>query len=77
MLEVAPDRTSRNDENAKWLDYANFRVREYWLFDSDWGKRYATGLAGWTLVNGRCESNSIRPRTTGIGQICTMATAGF
>ena len=53
VLEVASDSTAGNDENAKWVDYANFGVTEYWLFDPDWGKRYATGLAGWTLVNGR------------------------
>ena len=52
VLEVAWDSTAGNDETGKWLDYANFGVMEYWLFDPDWGKRYATGLAGWTLVNG-------------------------
>ena len=56
VLEVASDNTAGNDETGKWLDYANFGVTEYWLFDPDWGKRYATGLAGWTLVNGRYES---------------------
>ena len=56
VLEVAWDSTSRNDGNAKWFDYANFGVPEYWLFDPDWGKRYAAGLIGWTLVNGRYES---------------------
>ena len=55
VLEVASDSTAGSDENAKWFDYANFGVAEYWLFDPDWGKRYATGLAGWTLVNGRYE----------------------
>ena len=55
VLEVASDSTASNDENAKWFDYANFGVTEYWLFDPDWGKRYATGLTGWTLVNGRYE----------------------
>ncbi len=52
-LEVASDSTAGNDESAKWFDYANFGVAEHWLFDPDSGKRYATGLAGWTLVNGR------------------------
>ena len=52
VLEVASDSTAGNDETSKWVDYANFGVMEYWLFDPDWGKRYATGLAGWTLVNG-------------------------
>ena len=59
VLEVASDTTAGNDENAKWLDYANFGVMEYWLFDPDWGKRYAVGLAGWTLVNGRYEPIAI------------------
>ena len=53
VLEIASDTTAANDENAKWFDYANFGVTEYWLFDPDWGKRYATGLAGWRLVDGR------------------------
>lgn len=53
VLEVASNSTAGNDENTKWFDYANFGVTEYWLFDPDWGQRYATGLAGWTLVNGR------------------------
>ena len=55
VLEVASDNTAGNDETGKWIDYANFGVTEYWLFDPDWGKRYATGLAGWTLVSGRYE----------------------
>ena len=52
VLEVASDTTSRRDETQKWYDYARFGVTEYWLFDPDWGRRYTTGLAGWTLVNG-------------------------
>lgn len=55
VLEVASDSTASNDETGKWRDYANFGVMEYWLFDPDWGQRYATGLAGWTLVSGRYE----------------------
>ena len=55
VLEVASDSTAGNDETGKWVDYANFGVMEYWLFDPDWGQRYATGLAGWTLLNGRYE----------------------
>ena len=50
---MASDSTAGNDETGKRLDYANFGVMEYWLFDPDWGQRYATGLAGWTLVNGQ------------------------
>ncbi len=59
VLEVASDTTAGNDENAKWRDYANFGVTEYWLFDPDWGQRYSVGLAGWTLVNGRYEPIAI------------------
>ena len=54
-LEIASDTTAKRDETRKLVDYANFGVTECWLFDPDWGKRYATGLSGWTLVNGRYE----------------------
>ena len=52
VLEVASNTTARNDETRKWHDYANFGVTEYWMYDPDWGRRYATGLSGWTLVDG-------------------------
>ena len=52
VLEVASDTTSRRDETLKWRDYASFGIPEYWMYDPDWGKRYATGLSGWTLVDG-------------------------
>ena len=55
VLEIASDTTARRDETVKWADYAAFGVGEYWLFDPDWGQRYATGLSGWTLVEGRYE----------------------
>ena len=55
VLEVASDHTSKKDELAKWNDYAAYGVAEYWLFDPDWGLRYARGLTGWTLVQGRYE----------------------
>ena len=54
-LEIASDTTAQIDETRKLVDYANFGVTECWLFDPDWGKRYATGLSGWRLVNGRYE----------------------
>ena len=60
VLEVASDTTARNDERGKLLDYARFGVQEYWLFDPDWGRRYATGLAGWTLVDGIYRPIAIR-----------------
>ena len=52
VLEVASDTTSRRDETLKWRDYASFGIPEYWMYDPDWGKRYAAGLSGWTLVDG-------------------------
>lgn len=55
VLEIASKHTSRRDETLKWRNYAAFGVGEYWLFDPDWGQRYATGLTGWTLANGRYE----------------------
>lgn len=59
VLEVASDNTARNDEIAKWHDYANFGVAEYWLFDPDWGLRYERGLTGWTLAQGQYEPIAI------------------
>ena len=53
VLEVASDHTARNDEIVKLLDYAAFGITEYWLFDPDWGRRYAAGLIGWRWENGR------------------------
>ena len=55
VLEVASNTTSLRDETIKWRDYAAYGVSEYWLFDPDWGQRYAQGLIGWTLVNGSYE----------------------
>ena len=59
VLEVASDSTARRDETDKLLDYADFGIPEYWLFDPDWGRRYARGLMGWQLVNGRYEPIAI------------------
>ena len=55
VLEVASDHTSKKDELDKWNAYAAYGVAEYWLFDPDWGQRYARGLTGWTLVQERYE----------------------
>ena len=52
VLEVASVHTARKDETIKRNAYAAYGVREYWRFDPDWGVKYATGLAGDTLVNG-------------------------
>ena len=59
VLEIASDSTADNDLNAKWRDYANFGIGEYWLFDPDWGQRYPAGLMGWILVAGRYEPITI------------------
>ena len=55
VLEIASDTTAQIDETRKLVDYANFGVTECWLFDPDWGQRYAVGLSGYRLVNGRYE----------------------
>lgn len=52
VLEVASVHTAREDETIKRHAYAAYGVREYWRFAPDWGVKYATGLAGATLVNG-------------------------
>ena len=46
VLEVASVHTAGKDEVGKRLGYAAFGVREYWRFDDEWGRKYATGLAG-------------------------------
>ena len=55
VLEVASDSTAENDELDKRLEYADFGITEYWMFDPDWGRRYTAGLMGWTLVGNRYE----------------------
>lgn len=52
VLEVASPTTARRDEIEKPGDYADFGVPEYWRFDHEWGRNYATGLAGDRLLNG-------------------------
>lgn len=51
-LEIASKHTARRDEIRKRNDYAAYGVREYWRFDPVWGRYYAVGLSGDTLVNG-------------------------
>ena len=60
VLEIASVHTARKDETIKRNAYAAYGVREYWRFDPDWGVKYATGLAGDTLVNGAYQPISIR-----------------
>ena len=60
MLEVASDSTAPNDELDKRLEYADFGITEYWMFDPDWGRRYAARLMGWTLVGDRYEPIAVR-----------------
>ena len=50
VLEVASDTTGRIDEGQKRLDYARFRVPEYWRFDPSGGDFHSTHLAGDRLV---------------------------
>ena len=52
VLEIASPTTARRDEIDKPGDYADFGVPEYWRFDHEWGRNYATGLAGDRLLNG-------------------------
>ena len=66
VLEVASNTTSLRDETIKWRDYAAYGVSEYWLFDPDWGQRYAQGLIGWTLVNGSYEPIPIHEYEEGL-----------
>ena len=66
VLEVASDTTSQNDEVRKWHDYASFGIPEYWMYDPDWGLRYATGLSGWTLADGAYQAISIMQHDEGM-----------
>ena len=50
VLEVASESTGRIDEGRKRLDYARFRVLEYWRFDYTGGRFHSTHLAGDRLV---------------------------
>ena len=59
-LEIASVHTARKDETTKRNAYAAYGVREYRRFDPDWGVKYATGLAGDTLVNGAYQPIAIR-----------------
>ena len=52
VLEIASPTTARRDEIEKPGNYADFGVPEYWRFDHEWGRNYATGLAGDRLVSG-------------------------
>lgn len=60
VLEIASVHTARKDETIKRNAYAAYGVREYWRFDPDWGVKYATGLAGDTLVNGAYQPIAIQ-----------------
>ena len=60
VLEVASDNAPLGDATGNRLDYADFGVTEYWLFDPDWGQRCEQGLMGWTLVSGAYEPIPVR-----------------
>lgn len=66
VLEIASNTTSKIDETRKWRDYANFGVTEYWMFDPDWGRRYAAGLSGWTLMDGTYQAIPIIQHADGM-----------
>ena len=51
VLEVASESTGRLDEGRKRLDYARFRVPEYWRFDYTGGRFHSVHLAGDRLVD--------------------------
>lgn len=60
VLEIASKNTARRDEIRKRSDYADYGVREYWRFEPVWGRYYAVGLAGDTLLNGVYHPIAIR-----------------
>ena len=60
VLEIASPTTARRDEIEKPGDYAEFGVPEYCRFDHEWGRSYATGLAGDSLDNGVYQPIPIR-----------------
>ena len=51
-LEIASESAAHTDETQQLLDYANFGVPEYWLFDPEGGRFYRTHLAGYRLAGG-------------------------
>ena len=59
VLEVASWRTADNDVINKRVDYANFRIPEYWRFDPTGGQRYDAPLAGDRLGNGAYQPMAI------------------
>ena len=58
VLEIASPTTASNDEGNKRAGYASYGVPEYWRFDNEWGRHYATGLAG-----DRLDDSAYRPIT--------------
>ena len=59
VLEVGSESTGSIDEDAKRLDYARFRVPEYWRFDPSGGDYHSTHLAGDRLVGEEYEPITI------------------
>ena len=67
FLEIASERTGRNDVQNKPARYAALGVREYWRFDHT-GNFHGTKLAGDRLVEGHYEAIDIEELEEGILQ---------
>ena len=67
VLEIASERTGRNDVQNKPARYAALGVREYWRFDHT-GNFHGTKLAGDRLVEGHYEAIDIEELEEGILQ---------
>ena len=66
-MEIASERTGRNDVQNKPARYAALGVSEYWRFDHT-GNFHGTKLAGDWLVEGRYEPIDIEEVEEGVLQ---------
>ena len=67
VMEIASERTGRNDVENKPARYAALGIQEYWRFDHT-GNFHGTKLAGDLLVEGRYEPIHIEELEKGILQ---------
>ena len=67
VLEIASERTGKNDVENKPARYAALAIPEYWRFDET-GDFHGTRLAGDRLVDGRYESVPIETIEDGVLQ---------
>ena len=67
VMEIASERTGRNDVEDKLARYAALGIKEYWRFDET-GTFHGTKLAGDRLVQGRYEPIPIEEVDEGILQ---------